>query len=587
MNFCPPSSVFSLPDSLDRSERESMDYDVVIVGGGPAGLSCAIRLKQLNNDIKVCILEKGASIGSHLLSGAVLDPRALTELIPDWKSRSAPLDCPVTSDEFVWWTENYSFPLPVPPQMRNEGNYIISLVEFARWLAEQAEGLGVEIYSGFAGTEVLLDERGEVCGIATGAMGLLKNGEHGPHYQSGINIFARHTVLAEGCHGSLSKAVIAHFQLRAAGSFQTYALGVKEIWEIEAEKSRPGHVMHSVGWPLENDTYGGSWLYHMDSNLVSIGFVVGLDYSNPTLSPFEEMQRHKLHPSLRILLDGGRRIAYGAKALVEGGLNALPKLTFPGGLLIGDAAGFLNIARIKGNHTAMKSGMLAAESIADSCAETKIGSKTYKEADLDCSLSSNDGSRIDPSPMSLSEYSDYTLRFRNSWAYDELYRVRNIRQGFRFGRVLGMAHAALQTLGLWRIPYNLHHKADYKGLQPILSAQRISYPKPDGTLTFDRLSSVLLTNLSYEENQPSHLRLRDSHIPITVNLPQWGEPAQHYCPAAVYEVVVDIVDGKSCPRFQINAQNCIHCKTCDIKDPSQNITWTPPQGGEGPNYSNL
>jgi electron-transferring-flavoprotein dehydrogenase len=538
-----------------RPDRENMSYDVVIVGAGPAGLSAAIRLKQLNPALSVCVLEKGAEVGAHLLSGAVFDPKALNELIPNWKDLGAPLTCAAKEDHFLFLTETGAFRLPTPPQMRNEGHYIISLGALGKWLAGQAEALGVEIYPGFAAAEILYDETGAVRGVATGDMGLDKDSKKTDAFQPGMELHARQTIFAEGCHGSLTKELIRKFDLRKDSDPQTYGLGVKEIWEIPAGKSHPGHIVHTIGWPMDQDTYGGAWIYHMENNLVSIGFVTGLDYQNPYLSPFEEMQRFKTHPAICKILEGGKRVSYGARALVEGGFQSLPRLTFLGGLLIGDAAGFLNVPRIKGNHAAIKSGMLAAEALAKHL-ETEH-----------------------PQP----ECTAYQTLFEESWLYDELYRVRNIRPGFRFGLLGGLLHAAFQTFGGWRIPYTLHNHADHNRLQKAANSKQIAYPKPDGILTFDRLSSVYLSNTNHEENQPSHLKLTDPAIPLSVNLPEWAEPAQRYCPAGVYEIVEE--NGKK--TFRINSQNCIHCKTCDIKDPSQNITWTSPQGGGGPNYSGM
>ncbi len=530
-----------------RTDRESMDVDVLIVGAGPAGLSCAIRLKQLKPDLHVTVLEKGSEVGAHLLSGAVFEPRALDELIPDWKDKGAPLTVKAGADKFRYLTKNKSWWMPTPPQMKNHGNYIISLSQLGRWLGEQAEGLGVEIYPGFAAAEVLYHEDGSVKGVATGDMGINKEGEKTDMFEPGMELHAKQTVFAEGCHGSLTKELIEKFDLRADSCPQTYALGVKEIWEIVPEKHSEGSIMHTSGWPMDSKTYGGSWIYHLDNNRVSIGFVTGLDYQNPYLSPFEEMQRFKTHPAIKPLLEGGKRIAYGARALVEGGLQSLPKLTFKGGLLVGDTAGFLNVAKIKGNHNAMKTGMLAAEAIAES------------------ELNQGD------------ELTSYTDKFEKSWVYKELYKVRNIRPGFHKGFLFGFVNAAFQTLGGWMLPFTLKNHADHAQLKPADECEEINYPKPDGVLTFDRLSSVFVSDTAHEENQPSHLKLKDESVPIAINLPKWAEPAQRYCPAGVYEVV----DNK----FIINAQNCVHCKTCDIKDPSQNINWTVPQGGGGPNYS--
>ncbi len=539
----------------ERTDRENMTYDVVIVGAGPSGLSCAIRLKQLQPDLTVCVLEKGSEVGAHLLSGAVFEPRALNELFPDWKERGAPLTCAATEDKFVFLTKNGSFRLPTPPQMNNHGNYIISLGVFGKWLATQAETLGVEIYPGFAAAEILYHPDGTVKGVATGDMGINKDGSKSDTFQPGLELHARQTVFAEGCHGSLTKILIKNFDLRKNSDPQTYALGVKEIWELDPSQHKQGLCVHTLGWPLDPKTYGGSFMYHAENNLLYIGFVTGLDYENPYLSPFEEMQRYKTHPYIRKFLEGGKRISYGARALVEGGFQSLPKLTFPGGLLIGDTAGFLNTPKIKGNHCAMKSGMLAAEGLAEL-------------------LTSGSDAR---------ECTAYTDKYKASWLHAELHKVRNIRPGFHWGLWVGLANAALQTIGFWLLPFTLHNKADHAQLKKAKDCQPIAYPKPDGKLTFDRLSSVFISNTNHAENQPSHLKLRDPDIPIKVNLPEWAEPAQRYCPAAVYEVVGE-GDNK---RFQINAQNCVHCKTCDIKDPSQNIDWTVPEGGGGPNYTGM
>ncbi len=550
-----------MPDPV-RSDREAMEYDVVIIGAGPAGLSAAIRLKQLaketNKEVSVCVLEKGSEVGAHLLSGAAFEPRSLNELIPDWKDKGAPMNCPVSSDTFMFLTKNGSYRLPTPPQMNNDGNYIISLGELGRWLAGQAEQLGVEIFAGFAAAEVLYDKAGCVIGVATGDMGINKEGERTPMFEAGVELHARQTIFAEGCHGSLTKELIRKYDLRKDADPQTYGLGVKEIWEVKPERHKEGATVHTVGWPMDSKTYGGSWIYHMKGNMVSLGLVVGLDYQNPYLSPFEEMQRFKTHPDISKLLEDGRRVAYGAKALVEGGIQSLPKLTFPGGVLTGDSAGFLNVPKIKGNHTAIKSGMLAAEAVF-----TCLHLSETPEYGWECER--------------------YTTNFEASWLYKELYKVRNIRPGFIWGLWAGLAHAAFQTLGGWRLPYTLKNHADYAQLKKADKARKIEYPKPDGILTFDRLTSVQLSNTNHAEDQPSHLKLKDPSIPIDVNLPEYAEPAQRYCPAAVYEVIEE--QGQK--KFQINAQNCVHCKTCDIKDPSQNIVWTVPQGGGGPNYGNM
>jgi electron-transferring-flavoprotein dehydrogenase len=541
------------------AERESMEYDAVIVGAGPSGLACAIRLKQLsvenNVDLGVCVIEKGAEVGAHILSGAVMDPRGLSELFPDWKERGAPLNTPVTEDHFLYLTETKSYKLPTPPQMHNEGNYIISLGSVCRWLATQAEALGVEIYSGFAAAEVLYDETGAVRGVATGDMGIGKNGEKTAHYQPGIELHAKQTIFAEGCRGSLTKTLFEKFRLCDGVDPQTYGIGIKELWEVEPEKHVPGKVVHTVGWPMDKNTYGGSWLYHLENNQISVGFVIGLDYQNPYLSPFDEFQRFKTHPALRSLLEGGRRIAYGARALSEGGFQSIPKLTFAGGLLVGDTAGFLNVPKIKGTHTAMKSGMTAAEAV--------FANFTGENAQ---------------------EVSTYRERLKQTWMWDELYRVRNIRPSFRWGLFGGIAYSALDTyLFRGKAPWTMHHHADHLQLKKASECERISYPKPDGKITFDKLSSVFISNTNHEENQPPHLKLYDPKVPIETNLALYDAPEQRYCPAGVYEIVRE--DGK--PRLQINAQNCVHCKTCDIKDPTQNINWVVPEGGGGPNYSNM
>ena len=543
-------------------ERESMEFDVVIVGGGPSGLSSAIRLKQLadeaGKELSVCLIEKGSEVGAHILSGAVLEPRALNELIPDWQEKSAPLDTPVDADKFVFLTQNSAIRLPTPPQMNNHGNYIISLGNFCRWLAEQAEAMGVEIYPGFPAAEVLFDENGAVKGVATGDMGIGKDGEKTDGYMPGMDLIATQTIFAEGCRGHLTKGLFERFGLTEGKDPQTYAIGIKELWDIEPEKSKPGTVWHSVGWPLATDTYGGSFLYHLNGNQVAVGYVVGLDYSNPHLSPFEEFQRFKTHPAVRSVFEGGRRVSYGARALNEGGFQSIPKLTFSGGCLVGCTAGFLNVPKIKGTHTAMKSGMLAAEAIFDQLM----------------------------SDMPAGEASSYGGKIESSWLWDELYRVRNIRPAFTKGLWAGMSYAAIDTYLLrGRAPWTFAHHADHANLKPADAAPKIDYPKPDNIVSFDRNSSVYLSGTNHEENQPAHLTLKDSTVPIAHNLAIYDAPEQRYCPAGVYEIVRD--DEGNNPALQINAQNCVHCKTCDIKDPTQNIRWVTPEGGGGPNYPNM
>jgi electron-transferring-flavoprotein dehydrogenase len=541
-----------------------MPFDVVVVGAGPAGLAAAIRLKQLaaakSRELSVCVVEKGSEVGAHILSGAVIDPRALAELFPDWKAQGAPLNQPVTEDRFLFLTEERSWQVPgwmLPACFRNHGNYAASLGNLCRWLATQAEAAGVEIYPGFAAAEILYGEDGRVRGVATGDMGIGRNGEKTDRYQPGLELQAKYTVFAEGCRGHLGRLLEERFKLREGRGPQVYGIGLKELWEVKPERHVPGLVVHSAGWPLDADTYGGSFMYHLENNQVAVGYVVGLGYTNPYLSPFEEFQRYKTHPAIRGFFEGGRRVAYGARAIAAGGLQSLPRLTFPGGLLVGDDAGFLNAARIKGSHAAMKSGMLAAESI---FAAMEAG----REGD---------------------EVADYTAAFEKSWLHEELHRARNFKPLMSRGLYGGSLLFGIdQVLLGGKAPWTLAHRhADHETLRKKTDARPIAYPKADGTLTFDRLSSVFISNTNHEEDQPVHLTLGDPARAIDVNLALYDSPETRYCPAGVYEIVTE--DGK--PRLQINAPNCVHCKTCDIKDPTQNIRWVVPEGGGGPNYPNM
>ena len=543
-----------------------MEYDVVIVGAGPAGLAAAIRLKQLaaqqQRETSVCVLEKGSEVGAHILSGAVMDPRALNELIPDWQKLNAPLNAPVVEDRFLFLTESGSWKVPgfmLPACFTNHGYYVVSLGNVCRWLAQQAEGLGVEIFPGFAAAEVLYGQDGAVRGVATGDMGIGRDGKPGAGHQPGMELHGRYTFFAEGCRGHLGRQLQERYNLRAGVDPQVYGIGLKELWEIKPEKHKQGLVIHSAGWPLRNDTYGGSFLYHLEKNQVAIGFVVGLGYSNPYLNPYEEFQRYKTHPAIRTFLEGGKRISYGARAIAAGGLQSLPRLVFPGGCLIGDDAGFLNASRIKGSHAAMKSGMLAAEAAFAAL-------------------------RAD---RSHDELGNYPEAFRGGWLHDELHRARNFKPWMSRGLTLGTLMVGVdQVVFGGRAPWTLrHHHADHEMLKAKSEAEPIEYPKPDGVFSFDRLSSVFISNANHAEDQPCHLTLKDAAVPIQVNLELYDAPEQRYCPAGVYEIVRD-ADGRN-PRLQINAQNCVHCKTCDIKDPTQNIVWIAPEGGGGPNYPNM
>ena len=554
-----------MQNDMTAITRDAMEYDVVVVGAGPAGLAAAINLKQIasrtSKDISVCVLEKAGEVGAHILSGAVMDPIALTELLPNWKELGAPLNTLVSEDRFLFLSETGSKQVPnwlLPDCFKNHGNYVISLSDVVRWMGTQAEQLGIEIYPGFAAGEVLFNADGSVKGVATGNMGVGRDGQATDNFQPGMELHAKYTLFAEGSRGHLGKQLQQQFNLNDGKDPQTYGIGIKELWEIDPAKHKPGLVVHTAGWPLDTATYGGSFLYHLENNRVAVGYVVGLGYENPWLSPFDEFQRYKTHPSIRGFFEGGKRLSYGARAITAGGLQSLPKLTFPGGALLGCDAGFLNASRIKGSHAAIKSGMLAAQAVADALAAGRA----------------------------YDELADYTDAFKNSWLFDEMYKARNFKPAMSKGLYTGTLLVGLdQVVFRGMAPWTLHNKTpDHAKLKPASACIKIEYPKPDGKLTFDKLTSVFISNTNHEENQPIHLTLKDASVPVNINLAQYAGPEQRYCPAGVYEYVKN--DDNS-DRLQINAQNCVHCKTCDIKDPTQNIVWVTPEGGGGPVYSGM